>query len=209
MRQSHLLAARLITVTISVSMLALVACAGIGVPRRIGKTPVDVVSDRVAVFAFRDPSFDRERFPGVGGRITHAFANAAAPLGVVAIPVFTKQFRSDTEINMADALRYAVSQGARLVVTGEVTKWVDRATEWSGKRDFAALSVTVRDSVTGQVKASVVVEQHSNIFWSGTPDDYVQSVAERAVHELFSSGSSQIRVGSGNGRKAEKAGQEG
>lgn len=167
--------------------LVLLGCAGTFVQRA---TPMSKPSEssRLLVFPFRDPSRGGKEFPGVGDRFSHEFATAGSVHGLNLIPVSSVEFKSSTDVDVARALRVAEQEGADFIVTGQITKWVDRATEWNGRRDFAGVSVTVREVPGGRVAASIEIEKHSNNFWGGTPDDFLLSLANEAASELFARG---------------------
>ena len=132
-------------------------------------------SGQFCVFSFRgsgvdlrSSSFKERDLPGVGSRFTNRFTAACAEYGLEMVPVFSQQFQSARDVNISGAIAYAKQQGGNFIITGQVTKWIDRATEWSGKRDFAALAIFVRAVNTGDIVFSAELEQHSNIFWSAS-----------------------------------------
>jgi len=136
------------------------------------------------IFPFRNPSFGGREFPGVGMRFTNSFMVACTSYGLTIVAAFGEKFQSSKDINVLAALTYARRKRADFVITGQVTKWIDRPTEWTGKRDFAGLAIFVYEVSSGSLMFSGEVQQHSNIFWSGTPDDFVGSLS-RAMAEKF------------------------
>jgi Domain of unknown function (DUF4823) len=149
-------------------------------------TPESIQGDsHIIIFPFRDPSLNGTEFSGVGGRFTRAFSQATANYDITLLPVSSNEFCSDKDIDIVKALEYARRYGAKYIVTGYVTKWVDRATEWSAKRDFAGLNVTMRETATGKIIGSAEMNQHSSIFWSGTPDDYTSTLSDKMALKLF------------------------
>lgn len=169
-------------IAILVSVL-IAGCAGIE-PRHFASRYQLDKSEKYFLFPFRDPSFKERELPGVGSRFTNRFAAACAEYGLEMVPVFSQQFQSARDVNISDAIAYAKQQGGNFIITGQVTKWIDRATEWSGKRDLAALAIFVRAINTGDIVFSAELEEHSNVFWSGTPDDFVDSLS-RAIAKKF------------------------
>jgi|GEM_PF-955640 len=163
-------------VAILVSIL-IAGCAGIGTRHIASRYQLDK-SEKYFLFPFRDPSFKERELPGVGSRFTNRFTAACAEYGLKMVPVFSQQFQSTRDVNISDAIAYAKQHGGNFIITGQVTKWIDRATEWSGKRDFASLAIFVRAVKTCDIVFSAELEQHSNIFWSGTPDDFVDSLSK-------------------------------
>jgi len=101
------------------------------------------------------------------------------------LPVFDERFQPSKDINILDALAYAKENEANFIITGQVTKWIDRATAWSGKRDFAGLAIFVRDVSSGSIVFASEMQEHSNIFWSGTPDDFIHSLARAMAEKLL------------------------
>lgn len=101
-------------------------------------------------------------------------------------PIFNEKFQASKDINTLDALAYAKENEANFIITGQVTKWIDRATEWSMKRDFLGLSIFVREVSSGNIVFTLEMQEHSNIFWSGTPDDFVDSLSKAMALKLLS-----------------------
>lgn len=165
-------------------IIVIAGCAGIQVIHTTSTTKIDK-SGKYIVFPFRDPSFKDKEFPGVGARFTNAFASACGEFGLNATPVFTDEFKSTKDINILDAIAYAKKNNFKYMITGQITKWVDRATEWSGKRDFAGLSVSVREVDTGNLIFSSELQEHSNIFWSGIPDDFISSLSRAMAAKML------------------------
>jgi hypothetical protein len=164
-------------------LFILLGCAGTQDVHTTTNIQIDK-SQRYIVYPFRDPSFEEHEFPGVGSRFTNKFVAACANYGLNAIPIFTDKFQPNKDINILDALAYAKENGADFIITGQVTKWIDRATEWSSKRDFAGLEIFVREVTSGNIVFTTEMEEHSNMFWSGTPDDFVDSLS-RAMAAKF------------------------
>ncbi len=159
-------------------------CAGIQHVHTSSNIQIDK-SKKYLVFPFRDPSFKEKEFSGVGSRFTNKFAASCADYGLNVLPVFNERFQPSKDINILDALAYAKENGANFIITGQVTKWIDRATEWSGKRDFAGLVIFVRDVSSGSILFTSEMQEHSNIFWSGTPDDFIDSLSRAMAAKLL------------------------
>jgi len=170
-------------IILAVLVFCLSGCAGLQVVHTTPKYQFDK-SKRFLVFPFRDPSYKDKEIAGTGGRLTNPFAAACSQYGLNIIPIFNDKFQPSKNVNILDAIAYAKENGVDFIITGQVTKWVDRATEWSGKRDFLGLAIFVRDVGTGKIVFSAELQEHSNIFWSGTPDDFTHSLS-RAIAEKF------------------------
>ncbi len=159
-------------------------CAGMQIVHTSANYQIDKTKKYI-VFPFRDPSFKDKEFPGIGTRFTNKFVAACAEYGLNIIPIFNDKFKSSKDINILDAVSYAKENGANFIITGQVSKWIDRATEWSGKRDFAGLAIFVRDVSSGSIVFTSEMQEHSNIFWSGTPDDFIDSLSRAMAAKLL------------------------
>lgn len=169
---------------IILSLVIITGCAGTQNIHTNANIQIDK-SKKYLVFPFRDPSFEENEFPGVGSRFTNKFVAACAGYGFNVIPIFNDKFQPNKDINILDALTYAKENDANFIITGQVTKWVDRATEWSAKRDFAGLEIFIREVSSGNIIFSSEIQEHSNIFWSGTPDDFIDSLSRAMVDKLL------------------------
>jgi len=164
--------------------IMIIGCAGIQTVHITPKYQADR-SKKYILFPFRNPSFRGREFPGVGMRFTNSFMMACKSYGLSMIPTFGEKFQSSKDIDILAALAYARQKQADFIITGHVTKWIDRPTEWTGKRDFAGLAVFVYEVASGNFVFSGEVQQHSNIFWSGTPDDFVDSLSRALAERLI------------------------
>jgi hypothetical protein len=161
-----------------------VSCAGIATVHEKPGYQADM-SAKYLIFPFRNPSWKEREFPGVGIRFTNAFIIACAENGIDAVQVLTDEFQSSKDISTLNALAYAKENGADYIICGHVSKWIDRPTAWTAMRDFAGLSIVVYSVQSGKPVHNMELHQHSNVFWSGTPDDYVISLSAAAVEKLF------------------------
>ena len=172
-------------------MLSLVmmfsGCAGLQVKHSSRNNPLNS-SGKYLVFPFRDPSYKDKQFPGVGARFTRSFTSQCSLNGLNVVDVSNGQFSSIKDIDLASALTYGEQQGADFIITGQLTRWIDRATEWSGKRDFAGLEIAVIDVKTKNVVFTAEILEHSNVFWSGTPDDFITSLSKAMADEFMQKG---------------------
>lgn len=166
------------------TIFVITGCAGIQNVQTSSNIQIDK-SKKYLVFPFKDPSFGGKEFSGVGSRFTNKFAASCAEYGLNVIPIFNDKFQPSRDVNILDALAYAKENGANFIITGQVTKWIDRATEWSGKRDFAGLSIFVRDVSSGNIVFTSEIQENSNIFWSGTPDDFVDGLSKAMAAKLL------------------------
>ena len=169
---------------IALTLLILSACAGTEVIQQNRSERINPGSLIIA-FPFRDPSLFEKKFPGIGGKFTQSFTAAASKYNIDIIPVSSDVFRSDQDLDVFTALEFAKEKNADYIVIGHVTKWVDRATEWSGKRDYAGLGISIRALNTGKIVATGEFEEYSNGLWSGTPDDFIVSLSQSAAEHFF------------------------
>ena len=159
-------------------------CAGIQTIHITPKHQVDR-SKKYMIFPFRNPSFGAKEFPGVGMRFTNSFMVVCTSYGLNVTAAFGEKFQSSKDMDIMAALAYARRNQIDLVITGQVTKWIDRSTGWTGKRDFTGLAVFIYEVTSGNLVFSGELQQHSNIFWSGTPDDFVNSLSRAMVEKLL------------------------
>lgn len=171
-------------ISLFLSIFILIGCAGVQTIHQYSNVPLDKTK-RYVIFPFKDPSYGSRVFPGVGSRFTSKFSASCADYGLNVLPVFNERFQSKNDINILDALAFANKIGADFIITGQVTKWIDGATDWSGKRDFAAFSIYVRKATTGNIIFSSEIQEYSNVFWSGTPDDFIDSLAKAMAKKLL------------------------
>ncbi len=164
--------------------IMIVACAGVQVQHTTDEQETDR-SAKYLVFPFRNPSYKGVEFSGVGSRFTRSFVSHCSSYRLDVVSIFNDDFQSSKDIDVSQALTYAKGKNADFIITGQVTRWIDRATEWSGKRDFAGLEVFVREANSGKVVFTAELLQHSNIFWSGTPDDYVTSLSKAMAKKFL------------------------
>lgn len=169
----------------------IVGCAGIDVIHTTPKYQVDK-SAKYIVFPFRDPYLIREsktiqtitdkaEFPGVGRHFTHKFVALCSSYGLDVTPIFNDKFKSSEDINIVDALSYAKEQRANFIITGQVTKWIYRATFHSHKRNYAGLEIFVRNVDSGKIVFTAELEEHNNVFWTVIPDEFVDSLTQAMV----------------------------
>lgn len=174
---------KVVTILLSVWVL-IIGCAGIETRHVTSRYQLDK-SEKYFLFPFRDPSFKGRELAGIGSRFTNRFIAECGGYGLKIVPVFSQQFQSTRDVNISEVMAYAKQQGSNFIITGQITKWIDRATEWTGKRDFASLAIFVRAVTTGDIVFSAEIEQHSNIFWSGTPDDFINSLSKAMAAKIM------------------------
>lgn len=170
-------------ILIFLALFIITGCAGVQNIQTSSNIQIDK-SKKYIVFPFRDPSFGVREFSGVGSRFTNTFVAACSNYGLNVLPIFNERFQANKDINILEALSYAKDNEAEFIITGQVTKWIDRATEWTGRRDFAGLSIVVREVKSNNIIFSSEMQEHSNMFWSGTPDDFINSLS-RAMASRF------------------------
>jgi hypothetical protein len=97
--------------------------------------------------------------------------------------VYTSKFPE----SVTEALENARRAGLEYVVYPSITRWEDRATEWSGRRDRVALKVDLVDVSTGSVVFSREVEATGKWMTDGgdSPRDLLNEPAEEYVNALF------------------------
>ena len=76
----------------------------------------------------------------------------------------------------------AASAGYGYYCQLEILQWVDRATEWSGKRDTIEVKLSVYDTATGTLIYSAIVQGYSKFWTFG--GDHPQDLAFAHMHVL-------------------------
>jgi len=165
-------------------ILLLAGCAGYNTNEFIDRGVLPKESSYL-IFPFRNPSLNGRTYSGVGSQFTQAFSRSSSKVGYDVSLASSRKFPSSKDLDLEEAIDYAQQKGADYFIVGYVSKWVDRATEWNGKRDFAGVSITAYDAFTGKLVRSVEMDQHSNNFYSGTPNSYVKSLSESAAIKLY------------------------
>jgi hypothetical protein len=138
-------------------------CAGIS-----ADSTADITA-KYYVFPFRNPSYQDKEFSGVGMRFTNAFAAACVKHSLDVTIVINDQFDSSKNTNVQDALTYATDTGADYIISGYVTKWLDKPTSLTSERDFAGLSIFVRSVESGEVVFSSEMQAHGIRYSSRGP----------------------------------------
>jgi hypothetical protein len=112
-------------------------------------------SAKYLVFPFRNPSYKGVEFSGVGSRFTRSFVSHCSSYRLDVVSIFNDDFQSSKDIDVSQALTYAKGKDADFIITGQVTRF------------------------------TAELLQHSNIFWSGTPDDYVTSLSKAMAKKFL------------------------
>jgi hypothetical protein len=123
-----------------------------GCAARYGNVETPVASPlegkRVLVFSFQDPYYRGQQLRGVGEPFAVVFATKLRTAGVQADGTSREGFSTSSATDPGKACKHAADNGYDALVLGNVTEWIDGATQWSGRVDVAALSVTAFDAKT-------------------------------------------------------------
>jgi hypothetical protein len=136
-----------------VYVFLLTNCAGLSA-KLDAPMKTSIQGKRVVVFPFQDPWYKGLQIQGIGEPFASVFANKLRVAGVSAGLPKSKDFSSQYKIEIGKACKYAASEGYELLVIGTVTEWIDGATNWSGKVDVAALSVSIYSSTICELLGS-------------------------------------------------------
>ena len=136
-----------------VCVFLLASCAGLST-KLDAPMKTSIQGKRVVVFPFQDPWYKELRIQGIGGPFASVFANKLRVTGVSAELPKSKDFSSLYTVEIEKACKYAAGEGYDMLIIGTVTEWIDGATNWSGKVDVAALSVSVYNSTTCELLGS-------------------------------------------------------
>jgi hypothetical protein len=127
-----------------------------------------------------DGSYGRRSYAGSGEFVSGSFGSALAPY---ADSVIIGQHQSST----AEVLAAAREKRCVYVVIPEITRWEDRATEWSGIRDKMELFVKILRVEDGAEVASAEIKGRSAwaTFGGDHPQDLVMAPVKEFIRGLF------------------------
>lgn len=136
-----------------------------------------------------DGRYETQTYKGSGEATAESVNRAFAPY------LDTTVLRTPGELQEA-ALSEAKQQGCVYLLYSQILHWEDRATEWSGKPDRAALKLIVFSVPGGKVLDSMTFHAKSSFFTFGGdhPQDLLYKPLKQYASELFNAGQkSKIR----------------
>ena len=166
--------------------LGVAGCAGLSANLNTG-TRVLGAKQQVMVFPFRNPNYKGQELTGRGDAVTNAVWVELQKRGISASVVSNKSFPATKMINPKEACRYGREQGADIVLLGVVSKWIDAATNWSGKRDFIGVTVTAYNTRNVRIVATASAQQNcsSFTFVNHPTNRLLPTLSEKIVGTLF------------------------
>lgn len=142
--------------------------------------PILLASSRVFVAIPFDASFKDKVAEGSGKATAHAFYAAFARH-------LRSTFISRTPMSLAEALDSARALNTEYLLYPNITKWEDRATEYSGVRDKLELKVDFIELSTSRVVFSREISATGKWMSDGgeSPVDLLDQPADQYVNSLF------------------------
>jgi len=115
---------------------------------------------------------------GSGGNFTAAIRDALVLHGLSPL--------TSEKTSLAEGIQEARQLGYEYVLRAMITEWEDNATEWSGKKDSAALSVEIYDLTPMLVASGTARKQGSSWAMSSkSPDRLVAEVTQACLAKAF------------------------
>jgi len=133
--------------------------------------------EKILVMKVEDsPEIRKGQAAGSGKAITAALRDSLIQHGYPAV--------MSEQSSLKVALIDAGGQQCAYVLRGELTEWVDRATEWSGRPDLTSLSVELYSAKNGSLVGSVT---HSVAGGDSAraPQRFVPELADHSLGKLF------------------------
>jgi hypothetical protein len=134
----------------------------------------------VYVVTPRDGSYNGKQYTGSGATVANAFS---AALSRFASDVIVGEFVESA----SSAAEAAKSRHCAYVLIPKITRWEDRATEWSGIRDKMELFVKIVNTSDGTVASSAEIKGKSRwaTFGGDHPEDLLKEPVEEWVATLY------------------------
>lgn len=166
--------------------LGVAGCAGLSANLNIGARILGV-KQQVMVFPFRNPSYKGQELTGRGDAVTNAVWAELQKKGISASVAPNESFPATKLINPKAACRYGRENGADIVLLGVVSKWIDGATNWSGKRDFIGVTVIAYNTSNTRIVATASAQQNcsSFTFVNHPTNRLLPTLARELVRALF------------------------
>jgi hypothetical protein len=128
----------------------------------------------------RDGSYGSQHYAGSGAAVANAFS---AALLKYANDVLIGDYVESTEA----AQDVAKAKHCAYVVIPRITRWEDRATEWSGIRDKMELMVKIVNTADGTVLSASEINGKSRwmTFGGDHPEDLLKEPVQEWIASLF------------------------
>ena len=91
--------------------------------------------------------------------------------------------------NQKEALAYCKDKGIRFLIQPSILHWEDRATNWSGMRDFIKIEVLLVNPRDTSTLNSIMYNASSSwwTFVNTPPEDMLDESFDKAIHKLLDS----------------------
>ena len=135
------------------------------------------VGSSILIATPADGAYGDEKYPGSGLATATAVRSAFARYSDnIAVSADCKDFEC---LNKGQATSYDY------YVVPQILNWVDRATEWSGKKDTIEIKVTVYDAKDGKSLSSNVISGKSK--WATFGGDHPQDLLPEPLNDYIKS----------------------
>ena len=171
--------------TLTFVLMCLASLSAMAAPKyrveEVVNTGVTLTSaDSVYIVVPRDGEYGSKPYRGSGQATANA-TRAAFARHLQRTTVVPGQVGETTEQSISAASASGHSYYCQL----EIFQWVDRATEWSGKRDKIEIKLSLYDTATKQLVRSAIIEGFSKFWTFG--GDHPQDLAFAHMHVLVDS----------------------
>ena len=175
----------LVGLLLAVSLL-LQGCAGLQTNLNEGNK-ISAADVRVMVFPLKDPSYKGRQIGTIGDAFASAIIREIQSTGRACEVAANSRFTANKSIDTAEACVYAQENGYDIAITGVVTEWLDGATQWSGKVDVAAVTVSAYDSKSHKLMASASGRQKGQwfTFVNAPTTRFLEPLSKEVVESLF------------------------
>ncbi len=134
--------------------------------------------DPVYIITPENGVYENKEYTG-SGKMTANFL-------VLAFSRYSKQVEKSEGVEVLEVgLAKAKDKGFMYLVSPQILKWEDRATEWSGITDKVQVKVSLVDLSTGDIIDTVLIKGHSA--WATFGGDHPQDLLEKPINEYVAS----------------------
>jgi len=141
----------------------------------------------ILIFPFRNPYYKGQELRGVGESVASAIVSEVQAIGRNCDLVRNDEFKATDLINIDKACEYARQNNADIAIIGIVTEWIDGATNWSGKVDVAAVTVSAYDTESHKLMSSASGRQNGQwfTFVNAPVTRFLRPLSKEVVLNLF------------------------
>ena len=161
-------------------------CASLKANRDMG-VKISKSENKIMVFPFRNPYYKGVELEGVGDTFAISLVSEIQSTGRASALAENDDFKANKSVKVDDACAYARQRGADIAVIGVVTEWLDRATQWSGTVDVAAITVNAYDTENCKLISSASGRQNGQwfTFVNAPATRFMRPLSQEVVKALF------------------------